>query len=101
MQERVSKQVNLEDEILKKVEEQFNTLKQIIDEQKEHAKKIIKNLEQVQSYRPPPQDLTSETLDELANFQEDVRKMIDQINKDIQSGNHINVLNKKQLLGRY
>lgn len=54
MQDRVSKQVDLEDEILRKVDEQYNILKRIIDEQKEDAKKIIRNLESVQSYRPPP-----------------------------------------------
>jgi len=39
--------VGLEDEILKKVEEQYEALKQIIDDQKENAKSIIRNLESV------------------------------------------------------
>jgi hypothetical protein len=40
------------------VDEQYNNLKTIIDEQKESAKKIIKNLESVQNYKPPPQNFT-------------------------------------------
>ena len=47
MQKRVSEQVDLEDEIMKKVEQQYDALKMIIDEQKEHATQIIKNLESV------------------------------------------------------
>lgn len=47
MQQRVSTQVSLEDEILKKVDEQYNNLKHIIDEMKENAKGIIRNLESV------------------------------------------------------
>ena len=62
MQSRVANQVGLEEEILSKVEEQYNTLKSIIDEQKDNAKNIIKNLESVQNYQPPPQDFTIETI---------------------------------------
>lgn len=47
MQQRVANQVGLEDEILQKVELQYNNLKGIIDEQKESAKNIIKHLESV------------------------------------------------------
>lgn len=47
MQSRVANQVSLEDEILTKVDEQFSNLKGIIDEQKESAKNIIRNLESV------------------------------------------------------
>jgi len=47
MQQRVANQESLEDEILKKVEEQYDTLKNIIDEHKEEAKSVIKNLESV------------------------------------------------------
>ena len=58
MQQRVASQVGLEDEILQKVDDQYNTLKQIIDEQKESAKNIIRNLESVQNYKPPPSNFT-------------------------------------------
>jgi len=68
MQQRVANQVGLEDEILLKVDEQYNNLKSIIDEQKESAKNIIKNLESVQNYKPPPQDFTMQTLDDLNLF---------------------------------
>ncbi len=51
-----------------KVDEQYNNLKNIIDEQKDSAKNIIRNLESVQNYRPPPQNFTIETLEDLNNF---------------------------------
>ena len=68
MQRRVASQVGLEEEIMAKVDEQYNNLKSIIDEQKDSAKNIIRNLESVQNYRPPPQNFTIETLEDLNNF---------------------------------
>jgi len=68
MQKRVASQVGLEEEIMAKVDEQYNNLKSIIDEQKDSAKNIIRNLESVQNYRPPPQNFTIETLEDLNNF---------------------------------
>jgi len=68
MQKRVATQVGLEEEIMAKVDEQYNNLKSIIDEQKDSAKNIIRNLESVQNYRPPPQNFTIETLEDLNNF---------------------------------
>jgi len=53
---------------MQKVDEQYNNLKSIIDEQKEGAKNIIRNLESVQNYRPPPQNFTIETLEDLNSF---------------------------------
>ena len=68
MPNRVASQVGLEEEIMAKVDEQYNNLKSIIDEQKDSAKNIIRNLESVQNYRPPPQNFTIETLEDLNNF---------------------------------
>ena len=68
MQQRAQNQVGLEDEILIKVEEQYNNLKGIIDEQKENAKNIIRNLESVQNYKPPPQNFTTQTIDDINQF---------------------------------
>ena len=68
MQQRILNQESLEDEITQKVDHQFDMLKKIIDEQKSNAKQIISNLESVQDYRPPPQDFTNQTLDELKGF---------------------------------
>ena len=76
MQRRVASQVGLEEEIMQKVDEQYNNLKGIIDEQKENAKNIIRNLESVQNYRPPPQNFTIETLEDLNNFAGGVEQMI-------------------------
>lgn len=47
MQQRILNQESLEDEINQKVDQQFNMLKKIIDEQKTNAKQIISNLESV------------------------------------------------------
>lgn len=47
MQHRILNQESLEEEITKKVDQQFDMLKGIIDEQKTNAKKIISNLESV------------------------------------------------------
>ena len=59
MQQRILNQESLENEITQKVDQQFDILKKIIDEQKTNAKQIISNLESVQDYRPPPQDFTN------------------------------------------
>lgn len=72
MQQRVANQVGLEDEILQRVDQQYNNLKSIIDEQKESAKNIIRNLESVQNYKPPPQDFTVKTIDSLNYFSQNV-----------------------------
>ena len=72
MQRRVASQVGLEEEIMAKVDEQYNNLKSIIDEQKDDAKNIIRNLESVQNYRPPPQNFTIETIEDLNQFSESV-----------------------------
>jgi len=76
MQERILNQESLEDEITQKVDLQFDMLKKIIDEQKSNAKSIISNLESVQDYRPPPQDFTNQTLNELKGFQTEINKSI-------------------------
>jgi ferritin-like metal-binding protein YciE len=76
MQKRVASQVSLEEEIMIKDDEQYNNLKGIIDEQKENAKNIIRNLESVQNYRPPPQNFTIETLEGLTEFSRKVDSMI-------------------------
>ena len=58
----------MEEEVLSKVEENYEQLKQIIDQQKENAKNIIRHLESVQNYKPPPQDFTDETFSSLQMF---------------------------------
>lgn len=76
MQQKILNQESLEDEINQKVDQQFDMLKSIIDEQKTNAKQIISNLESVQDYKPPPQDFTNQTLDELKKFQTDISQRI-------------------------
>jgi hypothetical protein len=55
-------QESLEEEVTKKVNQQFEQLKNIIELQKIEAQTTIKNLESVTEYRPPPRDLTKDTL---------------------------------------
>ena len=76
MQLRVANQVSLEDEILAKVDEEFSRLKGIIDEKKDDAKTKIRNLESVQNYKPPPQNFTVQTLEQLNGFSAEVEKSI-------------------------
>lgn len=92
MQRRVASQVGLEEEIMTKVDEQYNNLKGIIDEQKEHAKNIIRNLESVQNYRPPPQNFTIETLEDLNRFAGMVEQMILQMRQQLGTSNFLDIL---------
>ncbi len=68
---------------MQKVDEQYNHLKSIIDEQKDGAKNIIRNLESVQNYRPPPQNFTIETLEDLNNFSASVDQMIQKMKQNL------------------
>lgn len=76
MQYRMMRQEGLEEEVLKKVNKQYDQLKAIVDEQKLEAHNIIKHLESVQEYKPPPKDFTSETLTELKAFQAEIQDKI-------------------------
>ena len=92
MQHMILNQESLEDEIVKKVDLQYDNLKSIIDEQKAHAKSIIRNLESVQDYQPPPQDFTNKTLDELSGFQEKIEKNIQELENLNSAKNYLQVL---------
>jgi hypothetical protein len=98
MQSKASNQVGLEDEILKKVEERFDELKHIIDEQKDHAQTIIKNLESVQNYRPPPSNFTTETIQDLSNFKNDLDQTINTFKT---ASNPLDVLRQRNLVSVY
>lgn len=76
MQYRMMRQEGLEEEVLKKVNKQYDQLKAIVDEQKLEAQNIIKHLESVQEYRPPPKDFTQDTLVELKAFQNEIQERI-------------------------
>ena len=101
MKERVENQVSLEQEIMAKVDEQYNHLKNIIDEQKEGAKNIIRNLESVQNYRPPPQNLTNETLEDLNAFSSQVDKMIQSMKLNLGSSQFLEILKQKKAVEDY
>lgn len=97
MQQRVANQVGLEEEILLRVEQQYNNLKSIIDEQKESAKQIIRNLESVQNYKPPPQNFTVQTIDSLNAFASDVDKVINQM----KTQSYLDILRQRRLVDDY
>lgn len=101
MQRRVASQVGLEEEIMAKVDEQYNHLKGIIDEQKEGAKNIIRNLESVQNYRPPPQNFTIETLEDLNTFSTQVDKMIQSMKSNLSTSQFLEILKQKRAVEDY
>lgn len=92
MQRRVASQMGLEEEIMLKVDEQYNNLKGIIDEQKENAKTIIRNLESVQNYRPPPQNLTIETLSDLNSFSSKVDNEIQSMRQHLTQSKFLEII---------
>ena len=68
MTNTVERQEGIEEEVVKKVNRQYDQLKAIIDEQRILAQETIKNLESIQEYTPPRKDFTKETLDSMQNF---------------------------------
>lgn len=86
---------------MQKVDEQYNNLKGIIDEQKEHAKNIIRNLESVQNYRPPPQNFTIETLEDLNSFSGGVDQMISAMRQQLGAGQFLEILRQKKIIEDY
>lgn len=98
MQNSVLNSEGLEDEVLKKVNRQFDQLKAIIDQQKLEAHNTIKNLESVQEYRPPPQDFTNGTLNDLRGFNTEVERLIEKQKMMSGSHNYYSVLQEQHLL---
>lgn len=76
MKNTVMEQEGIEDEVIKKVQQQYAKLTAIVDEQREQAFLTIKHLESIQEYTPPPQDFTSETLASMEVFLKDLKDRI-------------------------
>lgn len=74
MQTNMLNQESLEEEVTKKVNLQFEQLKHIIELQKQEAQNTIRNLESVTEYRPPPRDLTKDTLNQIAAFIKEIEE---------------------------
>ena len=72
MKTTVMEQEGIEEEVVKKVQAQYNKLTAIVDEQRENAYLTIKHLESIQEYTPPPEDFTQETLANLQAFVQDL-----------------------------
>lgn len=68
MKNTVMEQEGIEEEVVKKVQHQYDQLKAIVDEQREQAFLTIKHLESIQEYKPPPENFTQETLSTLGAF---------------------------------
>jgi len=76
MKQNVVEQEGIEEEVIKKVSEQYSRLTEIVNEQREEAFLTIKNLESIQEYTPPPEDFTQETLSSLEAFVNDLKERI-------------------------
>ena len=76
MKNTVAEQEGIEEEVVKKVQKQYDQLKAIVDEQREEAFLTIKHLESIQEYTPPPEDFTAETLSSIESFMADLQDRI-------------------------
>ena len=76
MKTQVLEQEGIEEEVVKKVQQQYAKLTAIVDEQREQAFLTIKHLESIQEYTPPPEDFTLETLNSLEAFVNDLEARI-------------------------
>lgn len=72
-----------------------------MDEQKIEAQNIIKHLESVQEYRPPPKDFTSEILTELQSFKAEIQDRIAKQKLMSQSQQYLQVLKQRQGLHEF
>ncbi len=69
-------QCSTAEEVVKKVQQQYDKLTAIVDEQREQAFLTIKHLESIQEYKPPPQDFTQSTLTSMETFLTDLKDRI-------------------------
>ena len=76
MKNTVLEQEGIEEEVIKKVQQQYDRLTAIVDEQREQAFLTIKHLESIQEYTPPPENFTQETLANLGEFVKDLEGRI-------------------------
>lgn len=95
MQDSVINQESLESEIVRKVNRQFDQLKTIIDDQKVEAQNTIRNLESVQEYKPPPQDLAKETLGMLTGILDSIQSLIAKHKTMATSSSFFNILQEQ------
>ena len=58
MKSTVMEMEGIEEEVVKKVKQQYDRLTAIVDEQREQAFLTIKHLESIQEYTPPPENFT-------------------------------------------
>lgn len=68
MKNTVTQQMGIEEEVVEKVDHQYEQLKKIVDEQRKEAFNTIKNLESIQEYKPPPKDFSQNTLTSMETF---------------------------------
>ena len=72
MKSTVMEQEGIEEEVIKKVAQQYDRLTAIVDEQREQAFQTIKHLDSIKEYTPPPENFTQDTLSNLKAFVDDL-----------------------------
>jgi hypothetical protein len=72
MKTTVQQQEGILEEVVKKVDHQYEQLKNIVDEQRKEAFNVIKNLESIKEYQPPPKDFTAGTLGQMDAYIADI-----------------------------
>ena len=77
MKESVERQGGIEEEVKKKVEEEYKRLTEIVDEQRGIAQETILNLESIQNYRPPPSDFSDVTIGAMSSHLSDLQQRIE------------------------
>ena len=95
----VLEQEGIEEEVIKKVKQQYDRLTRIVDEQREQAFLTIKHLESIQEYTPPPENFTQETLGNLGNFVRDLEGRIAQQKALADKRNFFAVLKLRNQIG--
>ena len=76
MKENVVRQEGIEEEVIKKVHEQYGKLTDIVGQQREEAIQTIKHLESIKEYTPPPENFSQETLEAMKQFLDDLQGRI-------------------------
>ena len=95
----VLEQEGIEEEVIKKVKQQYDRLTRIVDEQREQAFLTIKHLESIQEYTPPPENFTQETLGNLGDFVSDLEGRIAQQKALADKKNFFAVLKLRNQIG--
>ena len=101
MKNTVQQQMGIEEEVIEKVDHQYEQLKKIVDEQRKEAFVTIKNLESIQEYTPPPKDFSQNTLSSLEDYIKEIDSHISKMQKLSEQKNFFQVLKLRGQLEEY